>query len=194
MTSTSISATGIKCSNDEAEQTSPYPNIGTILMWAGGFGIDQCPSGWLICDGSSYPKNDYPELYDVIDTTFGGDNDYFNVPNLVKRVPIGGDTMDGSDYTINSENTGGTNLITSEYFNHTHIFAEQTVVKFAGNTGFTIDDSSSTAVDRPVSYEAPNYNIIETSMPTLNGQLHNGIQSNYYPPYILILYIICSNV
>jgi len=191
---TSISATGIKCSNDETEQISPYPNIGTILMWAGGFGIDQCPSGWLICDGSSYAKIDYPELNAVIDTTFGGDNEYFNVPNLVKRVPIGGDTM-SSDYTINGENTGGTNLITSEYFNHTHSFDNQTVVTFAGNTGFTIDDEpSNTTLFRPLSYVVPNYNILETSMPTLNGQTHNGIQSNYYPPYTLILYIICSNI
>ena len=37
--------------------------------------------GWLLCDGSSYSTTDYPDLFAVIQYTYGGSGDNFNVPN-----------------------------------------------------------------------------------------------------------------
>jgi microcystin-dependent protein len=47
-------------------------------------------NGWLICDGRSVAITNYPELYDVIGTSFGSEDDgYFNLPDYRGRV-IGG--------------------------------------------------------------------------------------------------------
>lgn len=60
---------------------------GTIVMWAG----SSAPSGWLLCDGTSYKISDYLNLYNVIDMKYGGDsrNSTFKVPNLQQRFPLG---------------------------------------------------------------------------------------------------------
>lgn len=39
-------------------------------------------NGWLVCDGRSLLIADYPELYNVIGTSFGSvDEDHFNIPD-----------------------------------------------------------------------------------------------------------------
>lgn len=48
------------------------------------------PSNWLLCDGASLLRTDYPRLFAVIGTTFGAaDGTHFNVPDLRSRAPIG---------------------------------------------------------------------------------------------------------
>jgi len=43
--------------------------------------------GWLRCDGRSLLKNKYPELYEIIGTSFGSNSsDYFNIPDMKGRV------------------------------------------------------------------------------------------------------------
>lgn len=43
--------------------------------------------GWLICDGRSLNREDYPDLFNVIGTTFGSDDcDTFKLPDLRGRV------------------------------------------------------------------------------------------------------------
>lgn len=41
--------------------------------------------GWLLCDGSSFPTKEYPELYAAIGNAHGGDESYFNIPDLIGR-------------------------------------------------------------------------------------------------------------
>jgi microcystin-dependent protein len=70
------------------------------------------PSGWMWCDGSSYSKSDYPELYSVIGLTFGS-----NVPDLRSRTIIGSN----STYPLGS--VGGEEqhtLTIDEMAQHTH--------------------------------------------------------------------------
>lgn len=62
--------------------------IGTVLSFAG----QVSPNGYLLCDGGSYAVADYPDLYNVIGNTYGGDTEYFNVPNLIDRFIQGSDT------------------------------------------------------------------------------------------------------
>lgn len=54
--------------------------IGTILPFAGP--KSKIPVGYLACDGASYNLNDYPALYNVIGTGWGGSGTQFNVPDL----------------------------------------------------------------------------------------------------------------
>ncbi len=43
-------------------------------------------NGWLVCDGSNVSIEDYPELYAIIGTSFGGGEGTFNLPDFTSRV------------------------------------------------------------------------------------------------------------
>lgn len=57
---------------------APGIPVGTVVPFAGG----SAPDGWLLCNGEPYGRSDYPELADVLGTTWGGNNAVFNVPDL----------------------------------------------------------------------------------------------------------------
>lgn len=61
--------------------------IGTIQAFA----FTNIQKGWLICDGSSLDIEEYPELFNVIGFTFGGDSETFNIPDLQGRFIRGWD-------------------------------------------------------------------------------------------------------
>lgn len=53
----------------------PYPN--------------NVPQSWVKCDGQTFLIRDYPQLFNIIGTTYGGDGrTTFAVPNLKGRVPM----------------------------------------------------------------------------------------------------------
>jgi microcystin-dependent protein len=58
---------------------------GAILDYAGG----TAPTGWLLCNGASYPTATYPTLYAAIGYTWGGSGANFNVPDFRGRTSIG---------------------------------------------------------------------------------------------------------
>ena len=61
--------------------------IGMISPYSGSVS----PTGWLLCDGSSYSTTTYANLFAVIGYTFGGTTGSFSVPNLKGRVIVGMD-------------------------------------------------------------------------------------------------------
>jgi len=94
--------------------------IGEIVTFAGA----TSPSvNFLLCDGTSYLRADYPDLFTVIGTTFGAvDSTHFNVPDLRGRIPIGVGTGTGLS-TYNLGDVGGEEthvLTTAELANHGH--------------------------------------------------------------------------
>lgn len=61
------------------------PFIGEIRMFAGNF----APVGWLICDGTLLPIQNYDALYSLLGTTYGGNGTTtFALPDLRGRIPI----------------------------------------------------------------------------------------------------------
>jgi len=61
--------------------------IGEIILFAGSTSPD---TRWLLCDGASVLRADYPDLFTVIGTTYGAvDGTHFNLPDLRDRVPMG---------------------------------------------------------------------------------------------------------
>jgi microcystin-dependent protein len=60
---------------------------GMIAPFAGA----AAPAGWLLCDGTPVPREDYWDLFLVIGVSYGSGNgsSTFNVPDLCSRVPIG---------------------------------------------------------------------------------------------------------
>lgn len=62
------------------------PWTGEIRM----FTHDLVPQGWSVCNGSELKISEYPALYALIGTTYGGDGvSTFRIPDIAGRVPIG---------------------------------------------------------------------------------------------------------
>lgn len=76
--------------------------IGTILPFSG----TTIPDGYLLCNGTSLLRTDYPDLFNVIGTTYGSvDSTHFNLPNIQGKIPVGLDTTDTDFNTLGK--TGG---------------------------------------------------------------------------------------
>ena len=58
---------------------------GTIID----FGGTSAPTGFLVCDGSSYSTTTYPNLFAAIGYTWGGSAGTFNVPDLSRSITMG---------------------------------------------------------------------------------------------------------
>ena len=68
-----------------AEASPPAPLLGEIRLFAGLF----APKGWAFCDGSLLKTRDYPALFRLLGTIYGGDGaNNFAIPDLQSRVPI----------------------------------------------------------------------------------------------------------
>lgn len=72
------------------------------------YGGSAAPSGWVLCDGTSYVRTGaYAALFAAIGTTYGAaDGSHFNVPDLRQRFPLGkaasgtGSTLGGTGGAI----------------------------------------------------------------------------------------------
>lgn len=74
-------------------------------------------TGYLLCDGSTLSKNNYPELYAVIGHYYGGSGDNFKLPDLRGRTLLGVN----SSHSLGS--TGGSEKKTIQISNlpsHSH--------------------------------------------------------------------------
>jgi microcystin-dependent protein len=72
----------------------------------------------LECDGTSYLREDYPELYAALDSAFIIDADNFSVPDLRAKFVLG---ADGIDYNVGD--SGGEvehTLLVGEMPSHSH--------------------------------------------------------------------------
>lgn len=84
------------------------------------------PTGWLLCDGTSYGSAAYTTLFNVIGYTFGGSGANFNVPNLKGKVVVG---IDGSQVEFDTRGeTGGTMA-------HQHTIAESSAIGSSNHDG-----------------------------------------------------------
>lgn len=80
--------------------------IGTILPYAGA----NAPYGYLLCDGSEVEKVKFPELFDIIGTTYNGSAALIGVgtyrlPDMRGRFALGRDNMDNGLTVPNVLNT-----------------------------------------------------------------------------------------
>jgi microcystin-dependent protein len=108
-------------------QKSVFPYIGTILLW-GGDAINTNIDGYILCNGQDLNIIDYPELYNVIGTTYGGSGTVFKVPNFKKRFPLGVDNSTNMSYK--STVTGGVKQLTNAHYPHTHNFSFNEALRF----------------------------------------------------------------
>jgi microcystin-dependent protein len=86
--------------------------VGDVRWLAGA-----CPANMLLCDGSSYLRVDYPDLYDFLDAVYQTDSSHFVVPDMLDRAPI------GAGGSRNIDDAGGAEthtLVLSESPSHSH--------------------------------------------------------------------------
>ncbi len=80
---------------------------GSIIM----FGGAAAPTGYLLCDGTSYLQSSHPDLFSAIGTAYGSvDGTHFNVPDFRGIFPRGVDGGAGNDPDAGSRtasNAGG---------------------------------------------------------------------------------------
>lgn len=89
-------------------------------MFAGNF----APHGWFLCHGQLLSIAQYPPLFSLLGTTYGGNGtNNFALPDLRGRVPTGaGTTVHGGKHYFPGE-TGGNESITlthAQLPHHTH--------------------------------------------------------------------------
>ena len=103
-------------------------NTGIVVPW----GSAAIPSGFLLCDGTSYATASYSALFAVIAYTYGGSGANFNVPDLRDRTVVGVSAANSKTLaqgiganTVTptgniSGSTGATTLTTQQIPSHTH--------------------------------------------------------------------------
>jgi microcystin-dependent protein len=109
--------------------------IGEIVTFAG----SSNPSvNFLLCDGSSYLRSDYPDLFAVIGSVFGSaDSTHFNVPDLRGRTAVGAGTGPGlssrslgASFGEESHTLTGTEMPSHTHTDTGHLHAEGTATPF----------------------------------------------------------------
>lgn len=94
------------------------PMIGYIMPYM----TESPPANVLACDGSTYLREDYPALYEVLASVFIVDSDHFTVPDLRGRVVVGA----GNGSGLSSRSVGASfgeethQLSESELASHAH--------------------------------------------------------------------------
>ncbi|WP_445681333.1 phage tail protein [Radicibacter daui] len=112
------------------------PFIGQICF----FPWNWAPQGWFLCDGSLQSVRQFPALYSLMGTTYGGDGrDTFGLPNLSGRVPVGLGTAPGGSVAWVPGGAYGVDTVTlnsTSYLpNHTHNLS---FVAAPSNTGTAV--------------------------------------------------------
>ena len=107
-------------------------NTGIVVPW----GSASIPSGFLLCDGTSYATATYAALFAVIAYTYGGSGANFNVPDLRDRTVVGVSSANskalaqgiGANTVTPTGNisgsTGSTTLTSNTIPSHSHTFVQ----------------------------------------------------------------------
>lgn len=79
------------------------------------------PSNYLKCDGASYSASQYQNLFNIINYTYGGSGENFNVPNFTSAFPIGGNSQNNfgcalSNFATGNNQPGGENTYSTNAF------------------------------------------------------------------------------
>lgn len=183
---------------------------GVIQMYAG----STAPTGWLICDGTSYLRSDYPTLFAALGGTSSPwglpDSTHFNVPDLRGRAPIGinmvlgdpnisprsvGDTGGNEDLIIPYHNHSVNSVSIGSSGGHSHTITSHYKGNNAasGTARNTPNTGASTATN--LATIASNTGTHTHSVPSHNtnyaGTSGNTVGANMIP-YAVVNFIICT--
>lgn len=109
---------------------APAGFCGQITMWP----TNTAPAGWLLLDGSQVEKRKYPDLWNLLGTTYGSaTTTLFTLPDMRGRVPVGRDASQTEFDVLNDAGGAKTHtLSTAEIPAHKHL---NTIAQIAVNFG-----------------------------------------------------------
>jgi microcystin-dependent protein len=167
------------------------PFIGQILL----VGFNFAPVNWHLCDGTLLPIQQYPALFSLLGTYYGGDGvNNFALPDLRSRVPVGiGQGVGLTNYTIGQ--TAGAETVTllaSQMPSHNHAISADNAITngaatpannylAAGSSGGRAINNYSTAVAAPAVLNGNSVSFAGAN------QAHNNIQPVLALNYIIAL-------
>lgn len=142
--------------------------------------------GWMKCDGRSLSIREYPRLYALIGTRFGGDDDTFKLPNPCDRV-VG---VEGSQHLIGDALGEETHLLTEDELpshshkgqtdaagTHSHMVIDPTTKTLSGEGNVSIKET-------PVN--DGNHLHVFTTEPCGGNKRHNIIQPTLFIGHVFI--------
>ena len=161
--------------------------IGIIKPFVG----DYAPYGWLFCNGSIEPIQNYTALFTIIRNRYGGDGiTTFGLPDLKGRIPL--DMGTGPQLTTrNLGNKSGTETVTitpSTFATHTHVFnglnGPRETTNPAGNyLGISAGNF--------YCQQNPGDTLLPMNPSVITAAPGGGLPHDNMPPYLVVNYIIC---
>lgn len=153
--------------------------IGEIRMFAGDF----APRGWERCLGQNVSTTDpnFAQLFAVIGYDYGGEGDYFTLPDLQGRMPVHR-TVDGDLGTYGGAETAG--LLAEHLPAHTHAL---TATKSAATSSSPQGNLLASWPDTPFAESAQGVEMAPGALESVGG---NERHPNM-PPFVVLTFIIC---
>lgn len=160
--------------------------IGELIWWAGNASPD---SRWLVADGTSLLRADYPDLFNVIGTIYGAaDGAHFNLPDLRGRVSIAAGQGAGlSNYNVGDTGGEETHTLTvQETAAHTHSDAGHS---HSESAAIAAVGAAITGV--PVPSAVPGISVTGTGFANIGNTGGNNAHNNIQP-YLTFLCLIVA--
>ena len=202
----------LQAQSNLAGQIIPWPAAGNI------------PVGWLECDGRMLNSAEYPRLFAVIGTAYGGDGvATFNLPDLRGRVPLGRSAFHAAGQQVGAESVSVT-LDSSNLPSHTHsaTFTSSTASSTTASVAIPADavsnDNNIPGTGEILSKAAVGSNAakiyssasatttlkpfdVAVPMPTITGSVAIGsagtgqpLSIPTLPPAVVMTWIICTGI
>lgn len=182
------------------------PMIAEIKAFAGNY----TPENFMSCNGQELQKTDYPLLFAVLGTTYGGDGTTtFKLPNLNGKTLVGIGQVPGSSNMLSIGVTGGAESVTINTANlpeHNHaINLSTTVPASSGNASISSPNDGATLATPGVqegrtftstfgyNNEVPDINLTGTDIEGNTSDVGGGEAIEVMQPYLAINYVICVN-
>jgi len=144
--------------------------VGSVVWRAG-----SVPSGMLLCDGTTYERVDYPDLYAALDAVYIVDADHFTVPDLIGNFVLGsttiGDTGGAATHTLTT-----TEMPAHSHTNTPHSHTEIIAVAALINGG----------LEAPAAAAVPAAGVTGASGVVIDSTGGSGAHNNM-PPYLELL-------
>lgn len=156
-----------------------HPLVGLIMPVC----TQALPEGTLLCDGSTYSRADYPNLYDALDPYYHMSPDSFSVPDLRGKFVLGPD----ASHPVNSDGGSFEHVQTlSELASHTHTSPPHTHTEITA-----IGTVVSIGLEPPVPSALPSAGVTGAAVVTIDNA-GSSEPMNITPPFVALRYVVVA--
>lgn len=172
------------------------------------FGGGTAPPGWLLCDGTSYLRTDWPGLFNAIGTTWGAaDGSHFSVPDARGRAPVGA----GGGYLLTNRGLGqyggeenhtlgssempshahsGSATTSTESVRHWHASSQGNGFAATGIGTYGPQPGGSPTMSGPAATTANNAQLHSHTLSVNTNNIGGGVGHNNMQPFLVVTKII----